>query len=647
MPTRAPRHERVSQAVPTDRALANTLPQIIWTCDANGQLEWCNDRWYEITGLTEQATLRDKGALEAVHPDDRHVLSRHWEQAIATGSMTELEYRLRNQAGEYRWYFARVTPVWNGATLTRWVAAVLDIHDRRAAEESLRESQQQFDSFFYRNPIPLAITRQSDGVFLLVNDAFVRMTGFTRDEAVGRSSVELELVSANVRTEIATHFSSSDGRSHELPVRRKNGQIMTIMMSNTHLELDGVSCFLNSAVDLTDRRAMEDALREREAQARAAEEALRQANRQKDDFQALLSHELRNPLTPILTSARMLHERVDAEARYEIDVIVRQVKHMSRLIDDLLDVSRVQGGALTLTKTRVEPANVILRAVDAIAPMLQSRGHRLEVAVPERGLAVEGDEVRLTQIFDNLLTNAARFTPPGGVIRVEGEREGDVITLRVRDSGRGIEPALLPYVFDTFVQGPRGPDRAEGGLGLGLALVRALTAVHSGTVSAHSDGPGRGSEFTIRLPAAPKVNTVRATAPGEATRTHGASTRVLVVDDHPDVVNGLARVLTLVGYDVRSALNPLDAIETAEAFRPQVAVLDIGLPMMDGYALARELRTQCGDAVPALIALSGYDQERDRRRSREAGFAMHLAKPIDIDELLKALESVMATSSPV
>ena len=640
MPTRTPRHERASKAVTADRELANTLPQIIWTCDARGQLEWCNDRWYDVTGLTVEQTLREKGALEAVHPDDREVLFAHWERALATSSMTELEYRIRDRAGEYRWYLARVTPVWKGTELTRWVAAVLDIHDRRVAEEAQRESQRQFDSFFHRNPIPLAITRQSDGVYLLVNDAFVTLTGYARDEVIDRSSSEIGMVTPDSRARTSTQFKQTNGHSLELPVRRKDGGVMTLMLSNSHIEVDGVPCFLNSAVDLTERRAMEDALRERESHARAAEEALRRANLQKDDFLALLSHELRNPLTPILTSAHLLGERFDGEARQEVDVIVRQVKHMSRLIDDLLDVSRVQRGSVTLTKSRVEPANVILRAVDATAPMLRSRGHVLEVAVPERGLTVEGDEVRLTQIFDNLLANAARYTPPGGTIRVEGEREGRVVALRVRDTGRGIEPALLPHVFDVFVQGPQAPDRAEGGLGIGLALVRALTELHGGTVSAHSDGPGCGSEFTVRLPAAPKARTSVVPAPDEATRTHGASTRVLVVDDHRDVAEGLARVLRLVGYETRAALDPASAIAAAEEFRPQIAVLDIGLPVMDGYALAGELRARLGDAMPALIALSGYDRAPDRRRSHDAGFAMHLAKPIDVNDLVDALEEL-------
>ena len=494
---------REPQSFGADRALANVLPQIVWTCDAQGELDWVNDRWYEFTGLTEAETLADKGALVAVHPDDRGELWRHWTHALESSSATDFEYRIRNTAGEYRWHFARVTPV-RGADgqITRWVAAVVDIHDRHLAEDARRASERLFNSFFYLSPVPMAITRQSDGRFLLVNDAFTTLTGHTREEAVGRTSVELGILTAETRARAVEHFSTGDGMKVEVSARTKGGRPLTLQLSNAHIDIDGVPHFLSTATDLTERRAMEDTLRESEAQARAAEEALRRANRKKDDFLALLSHELRNPLTPILTSARLLEKRVDASARHDVEVIVRQVKHMSRLVDDLLDAERVARGRVSLTKTRIEPAIAIARASAATASLFQQRHHRLEIDIPEHGLAVDADEVRLTQIFDNLLTNAARYTPPGGTVQVTGRREGTNVIVRVRDNGQGIESSLLPDLFEIFVQGPRGADRAEGGLGLGLSVVRALTQLHGGTVTAQSDGRGLGSEFTVRLPAA-------------------------------------------------------------------------------------------------------------------------------------------------
>lgn len=638
---------RDQEALRAERQLANALPQIIWMCDAQGQLEWVNDRWYELTGLTEAETLADKGALVAVHPDDCDELQRNFAQALETRRVTELEYRIRNTSGEYRWHFARVGPVFGPEnTVIRWVAAVFDVHERRMAENALRASEHRFDSFFNLSPTPKAISRRSDGIFLFVNDAFTGLTGFTREEAVGRSVVQLGMVSAETRVAYIELFNRSSGESAEVLVRVKDGRLRTLKLTTVHIELDGVPCFLIAGSDLTQQRAFENALRESEAQARTAEHALRRANQQKDDFLALLSHELRNPLTPILTSARLLERRVDAELRGEVDVIVRQVKHMSRLVDDLVDVARVERGAVALSKTWVEPAGVIARAVSATAPLFRQRGHRLEISVPKQGLTVNADEVRLTQIFDNLLSNAARYTPPGGTVRISAHRDGDMVEFRVRDTGRGIAATLLPDVFEVFTQGPRGADLAEGGLGVGLSLVRALTELHGGTVTVHSEGPDLGSEFTVRLPAvAPKVEYAVASSGSSLKHVRGAvpGARVLIVDDNLDVVGGLTRLVRSLGYDVRAELEPLAALATAEVFRPQIALLDIGLPTMDGYALAVELRQRLGDATPVLIAMSGYNHPHDRRKSWAAGFATHLAKPIDSDDLVDALDNFMQT----
>jgi PAS domain S-box-containing protein len=634
---------RVHTVIGADRALANVLPQIIWTCDAQGQLEWVNDRWFEFTGLSEEETLREKGALGAVHPDDRDSLWQCWESALQTAQATELEYRIRSASGEYRWHFARVAPVRTmDGGIAHWVAAVLDIHDRRMGEEAQRASERQFNALFHVNPLPMAITRQSDGVFLLVNDAFTAFTGYSRDEVVGRSSVELGMVSRAARAEAAAISSGANGRAFELPVRVKDGRQLTLLLFSSDIEIDGVSCFVKTGIDLTQRRSMEDALRASEVQARAAEDDLRRANQQKDEFLAILSHELRTPLTPILTSARLLEGHVDRHARGDLEIIVHQVKHMARLVDDLLDVARITRGGVTLSKTRTEPAIAVLRAAAATTPLLQQRGHRLEIDIPQQGLAVEADGVRLTQIFDNLLSNAARYTPPGGIIRVSGRREGDRVALRVRDNGAGIEPSLLGHVFEMFVQGPRGADRAEGGLGLGLSLVRALTELHGGTVSVQSEGPGLGTEFTVLLPAA--ATDSRSLTPSlhssaSPSEDEGGRKRVLLVEDHPAVAEGLTRLLQLLGYDVRTERNPFDAIVTAESFRPEIALLDIGLPGMDGYSLAVELRGRLGDKAPVLIALSGYNAPLDMRHSQACGFATHLVKPIDSDDLVNAINS--------
>jgi CheY-like chemotaxis protein len=282
------------------------------------------------------------------------------------------------------------------------------------------------------------------------------------------------------------------------------------------------------------------------------------------------------------------------------------------------------------------------KAVEATAPLLEDREHQLTLCVPTEGLRIEGDEVRLTQVVSNLLTNAARYTPAGGHIDVTAAREGAEVVLRVKDSGVGIDPALVPELFEMFVQGARGPDRAEGGLGLGLSLVRMLTALHGGTVSAHSDGPGRGSEFTVRLPStAQPAQPARPTANPGPLRSRGNSRRILIVDDNTDAAEMIAEFLAEAGHETRVANDPPEALSVADAFRPQIAILDIGLPVMDGYALGAELRARLGAATPVLIALTGYGQIQDRRRSEEAGFARHLVKPVDGGTLVTLVDSLV------
>jgi CheY-like chemotaxis protein len=310
----------------------------------------------------------------------------------------------------------------------------------------------------------------------------------------------------------------------------------------------------------------------------------------------------------------------------------------------------VARGTVALAKKSLELASVVVKAVEATSELFEQQRHQLYVSVPSEGLLIEADEVRMTQVVNNLLTNAARYTPPGGRVEVTATREGEDVVLRVRDNGIGIDPALLPRVFEMFVQGARGPDRSRGGLGLGLSLVRTLATLHGGTVTAHSDGLGRGSEFTVRLrasvlPAHPETAPKAVTPPVGGDRAR----RVLVVDDNRDGAEMIGSLLTVAGHEVRVAHDPSQALALADAFRPQIAILDIGLPVMDGYTLGSELSIRLGDERPILIALSGYGRKQDKRRSEEAGFATHLVKPIDAETLRHVVEALVAegaSSSP-
>lgn len=375
-----------------------------------------------------------------------------------------------------------------------------------------------------------------------------------------------------------------------------------------------------------------------------AREQAEAANRAKDEFLAMLGHELRNPLSPIVTSLQLMKLRAPSQFERERAVIERQVQHMIRLVDDLLDVSRITRGKIELRKVPVELYEVVSHALEVSSPLLESRRHQVDVSVPTRGLLVDGDPERLAQVVSNLLTNAAKYTEPGGQIRLEAERREETIVLSVSDTGMGIPPELLKKIFDLFVQSERTIERAQGGLGLGLSLVRSLVEHHGGTVSAESDGPGKGSRFTITLPVAPGLaEPVIVTTPSMRSAVRSRPKRILVVDDNRDAAETLAEALSTAGHRVRMAFDGPAALVVAQEFQPNVAFLDIGLPAMDGYELAHKLRALPWEVQPLLIAVTGYGQPSDRQRASEAGFDTHLVKPVTIET---ALDIVQGSAAP-
>jgi PAS domain S-box-containing protein len=373
---------------------------------------------------------------------------------------------------------------------------------------------------------------------------------------------------------------------------------------------------------------------------RRLEEDATAASRAKDEFLAMLSHELRNPLAPIRTALHLMGLRADDGTARERQIIERQVEHLVRLVDDLLDVSRITRGKVKLHREPVEIGAVISRALEMASPLLEQRGHHLDLQLPRAGLAVDADPARLAQVFGNLLTNAAKFTDPGGRIAVTAAREDGEIIVAVTDTGIGIAPEQLPAIFDTFVQERRTEDRSQGGLGLGLSIVRSLVTMHGGTVGAHSEGHGRGAAFTVRLPAF-EGEPAPAQAPGAVAGARPAGRRqILLVDDNEDAAEMLGELLRDAGHEVRVAFDGPSALEAARQRAPELAILDIGLPVMDGYELAAELRARLGDATPPLIALTGYGQEQDQRRAAAAGFARYLVKPVAFAALSQAIDEL-------
>jgi signal transduction histidine kinase/ActR/RegA family two-component response regulator len=388
-------------------------------------------------------------------------------------------------------------------------------------------------------------------------------------------------------------------------------------------------------------QAIEQVLAARDRELEGLTLRLVEAERSKDDFLAMLGHELRNPLAPIVTALQLLKLKGAASER-EHQVIERQVERLVRLVDDLLDVSRITRGQIVLRKRATELLPVVRRAIQSASPLLEQRAHTLKLDVPGDGLLVDADPVRLEQIVVNLVENAAKYTEPGGRIDVRAERCGEQVAVSVRDTGIGMTPETLARIFDLFAQGKRSIDRKAGGLGIGLPIVRSLVELHGGRVTVTSEGPGRGSEVLVTLPRLVRTGSHPSAPPRPAPAECADGCRVLIVDDNADAAQGLAEGLRWDGYRVRVAYDAPSALEAARQFSPEIALVDIGLPVMDGYELAVALRALPGLARLRLIAVSGYGEERDGHRSEAAGIERHMVKPVLLDALLAALRSECA-----
>jgi signal transduction histidine kinase len=376
-------------------------------------------------------------------------------------------------------------------------------------------------------------------------------------------------------------------------------------------------------------------------------QALKEADQRKDEFLAMLAHELRNPLTPIRNAAQIVQrsEATDEAVRHACEMMERQVNQMARLIDDLLDISRINRGKIELRRERVELGPVIKHAVEAVRPLTQERQQELILKLPPEAIYLDADSTRLAQIVGNLLNNASKFTDKGGRIIIAAEEIGNEVTIRVADTGIGIAKDELHRIFDLFAQIDTSLERSQNGLGIGLTLVKTLSEMHGGNVAVDSAGLGRGSEFVVSLPVANK-NSRPLTAQKSADRLPATQKhRILVVDDNRDAATSLAALLKIVGQETHIAFDGMEAVAAAELIRPEVVVMDIGLPKLNGYEAARQIRQQSWGAELVLIALTGWGQDEDRRKSTEAGFSGHLVKPVDVAALLKMISELTPSQS--
>jgi PAS domain S-box-containing protein len=449
---------------------------------------------------------------------------------------------------------------------------------------------------------------------------------FFTPEDVGKGVPEFELKKA------ADTGRASDDRWH---VRKDNTYFFASGITTALRDARGtLHGFVKIMRDRTDRKRLDEELRNRA-------EALARADRDKDEFLAVLAHELRNPLAPVFYALRLLDEKPldDPGRSYIRSIIDRQMRRLARLIDDLLDVSRIRTGKVELRKSRVELSAAVAHVVDIVRPLCEDRGIGLTVSLPAEPVWLEADVTRLEQVLSNLLSNAVKFTEDRGSIQLTAERLPHEVVVRVQDSGVGIAPDFLPRIFDLFTQGDRSLDRARDGLGIGLTLARRLVEMHGGTIEAHSEGIGKGSEFVIRLPALLQAAPPDA-EPARAAGSTGRSLRILVVDDSADTAETMGTLLEMAGHTIQLAHSGPAALEAAAASPPDVVILDIGLPGLDGFQVAQRLRENPAMKDVTLIAASGYGQEEDLRRSREAGIDRHLVKPIDLRELQDLLAAV-------
>jgi PAS domain S-box-containing protein len=513
-----------------------------------------------------------------------------------------------------------------------------DVTEQRRAREGMAENEHRLQVIMDATPALISYIDR-DLRYAFVNRRYEEWFGHPRESVVGRAMSDvlgpaaMEVLGPHVEAVLAgktVHFEA------HAPYHEGGGRWIDAQYVPDVDPGGSVRGFFVFVLDVTLRKE--------------AEEALKEADRRKDEFLATLAHELRNPLAPLRNSVEIMKRAPDDPAllRQARQMMERQLALMERIIEDLLDVSRITRNRLHLRMERVELASILHHAIEVCRPLAERSRHEITLTLPTDPIYLEGDSARLAQVFSNLLTNACKYTEPGGRIQVAAERQGGEVAVSVKDDGIGIPPEMLPHIFEIFTQVDRSPERVQGGLGIGLTLVRQLVELHRGRVVAHSEGPGLGSEFVVRLPA---VEGTRAPAPGPAREAPPSSRprRILVVEDNRDGAESLQRLLLLAGHEIELAYDGLAALEAAERFRPDLVLLDLGLPRLNGYEACRRLRAQPWGKGMRVVALTGWGQEGDRRRTQRAGFDGHLVKPVDparLEEVLNDLDSAKPQTHP-
>jgi two-component system CheB/CheR fusion protein len=628
------------------RLIANGVPALLSYIDTEARYAWCNESYKRTLGFTTEQ-IRGKHVREVIGVPGWESVRPHLTRALSGESVT-FENQIRLTDGSlYEGHVSFVPHRDANGSVRGVVVLVNDVTDRKAVERALRKSEQMLErsqSTAHVGSWEVGLDEAGQvrpGSVKWSAETF-RIFGFDPGALELTSSTFLDRIHpedrALVGAAVSRFLKEAKAYENEYRIVRPDGTVR-LLHSWVEFEADGAGRpirVIGTCQDITERNR--------------AEQELRDADRRKDEFLAMLSHELRNPLAPILSAMEILQQAGPSDhqlrATYQA-VIMRQATHMKRLLDDLLDVARVSKGKIQLRRERVELGMLLLQSVEVSRPLIVDKRHVLEISLASEPLPLDADSTRIVQVFANLINNAAKYTDAGGHITLTSRAGDGEAIVSVRDDGTGMSPELIARAFDLFVQAARSFDRAQGGLGIGLTMVRTLVKMHGGSVEAFSDGPGRGSEFVVRLPLASGAPA----SPGEfatPVAKSGATTtplRVLVVDDNVDAARTLEHVLSRAGHRVALAHDGAGALASAATLHPEVVLLDIGLPGMDGYAVAARLRA-AGHERAAFVAITGYGQDDDLRRSQTAGFDRHLVKPIDGAALRQLLAEVGARFGP-
>jgi PAS domain S-box-containing protein len=659
------------------RAIMEASAQIVWATDTEGKVVEDLPSWREFTGQSLDES-KGSGWLDAYHPDDQKRVQSDWQKVLETKTKLDAQYRLRRHDGQWRWTQVRAVPLLaSDGTIRGWVGMNTDITERKQAEANalflldLSECTrlaQDADELMWATAVAggehLQAERCSFFDIDLQNDRFtVHRDYHPRSPSVvgthplgplgpavislgeaGRASVVRDVDQDERTAQFVQAYQQLGMRSFvAVPLLREH-QLVSALVVSSHEARDWSEVDVALIKAVAERTWLAVEKLRLDAALRQGEEALREADQRKDEFLATLAHELRNPLALMRNVVNLIQipGSSEDELLWGRDILDQQVNYLTRLTDDLIDVSRITRKKFELRKEPTDLAEIVKAAVESSQRLIDERGHELSVTLPKEAIYLDADRVRLTQVFMNLLTNAAKYTANPGKIWLYVDLTDGQVVVRVKDTGVGLSAESLTHVFDMFYQVDRSYARSEGGLGLGLTLVRQLIEIHGGTVEAHSAGINQGSEFVVRLPILrdPYASQLFA-APRELAKSPTATARrILVADDFPESANALAKLLRSDGNEVQVAQDGLEALDTIAKFHPHVVVLDIAMPKLNGYDAARIIREQPWGKNIKLIAMTGWGHQQDLRRTKEAGFDAHLTKPVKYEAFLAALDQV-------